>query len=108
VQEPILRIPTLAIHLDRTISSEGRKINNQSHLVLVLATSIKNEMQKIVEENGPIESSENKNTKHHPLLLHVSSLLPLQTYSSTNSYKKYILIALGYEESSTDFIFCCS
>jgi len=55
----------------RTISSEGRKINNQSHLVLVLATSIKNEMQKIVEENGPIESSENKNTKHHPLLLHL-------------------------------------
>jgi len=55
----------------RTISSEGRKINNQSHLVLVLATSIKNEMQKIVEENGPIESLENKNTKHHPLLLHL-------------------------------------
>nr|CAB3500787.1 unnamed protein product [Digitaria exilis] len=41
VQEPILRIPTLAIHLDRTISSEGLKINNQNHLIPVLATSIK-------------------------------------------------------------------
>ncbi|KAG2650446.1 hypothetical protein PVAP13_1NG193500 [Panicum virgatum] len=65
----------------------------------------KNEMQKIVGENGPKESSENKNTKHHPLLLQISSFLLLQTYSSTNSYKKYILTALGYEESSTDVIF---
>jgi len=63
VQEPILRIPTLAIHLDRTISSEGLKINNQSHLVPVLAASIKNEMQKIVGENGLKESLENKNMK---------------------------------------------
>ncbi|KAF8721012.1 hypothetical protein HU200_023424 [Digitaria exilis] len=69
VQEPILRIPTLAIHLDRTISSEGLKINNQNHLIPVLATSIKNEMQRLVGENGPKGSSENKNTKHHPLLL---------------------------------------
>ncbi|XP_062202835.1 probable aspartyl aminopeptidase [Phragmites australis] len=69
VQEPIMRIPTLAIHLDRTISSEGLKINNQNHLVPVLATSVKNEVQKLVGENGPKESSENKNTKHHPLLL---------------------------------------
>jgi len=63
VQELILRIPTLAIHLDRTISSEGLKINNQSHLVPVLATSIKNEMLKIVGENGLKESLENKNMK---------------------------------------------
>jgi aspartyl aminopeptidase len=69
VQEPIMRIPTLAIHLDRTISSEGLKINSQSHLVPVLATAIKNELQKSVGENGPKETSENKNTKHHPLLL---------------------------------------
>jgi len=53
----------------RTVSSEGLEINNQSHLILVLTASIKNEMQKIVGENGPKESLENKNTKHHPLLL---------------------------------------
>uniref|UniRef100_I1R544 Aspartyl aminopeptidase n=1 Tax=Oryza glaberrima TaxID=4538 RepID=I1R544_ORYGL len=41
VQEPVMRIPTLAIHLDRNISSEGLKINNQNHLVPVLATSVK-------------------------------------------------------------------
>ncbi|KQJ91766.1 probable aspartyl aminopeptidase [Brachypodium distachyon] len=69
VQEPIMRIPTLAIHLDRTISSEGLKINNQNHLVPVLGTLIKNEMQKLVEQNEPNESSGSKNTKHHPLLL---------------------------------------
>ncbi|XP_066314622.1 probable aspartyl aminopeptidase [Miscanthus floridulus] len=69
VQEPIMRIPTLAIHLDRTLNSEGLKVNNQSHLVPVLATCIKNEMQKFVAENGPKQASENVNTKHHPLLL---------------------------------------
>ena len=56
-------------------------------------------MQKIVGENGLKESLENKNMKQ------VSSFLTLQTYSSTNSYKKYILTALGYEESFTDVIF---
>ena len=56
-------------------------------------------MLKIVGENGLKESLENKNMKQ------VSSFFPLQTYSSTNSYKKYILTALGYEESSTDVIF---
>ncbi|KAM3257447.1 hypothetical protein ACQJBY_049635 [Aegilops geniculata] len=69
VQEPIMRIPTLAIHLDRTISSEGLKINNQNHLVPVLGTLIKHEMQKLVEGNVPGESSGGENTKHHPLLL---------------------------------------
>jgi len=46
-----------------------RRSQNQSHLIPVLTASIKNEMQKIVGENGPKESSENKSTKHHPLLL---------------------------------------
>lgn len=72
IREPIMRIPTLAIHLDRNVNSEGFKINTQSHLVPILATSVKAELQKLVEENGPSESKDKTNLdrkKHHPLLL---------------------------------------
>ncbi|XP_057480506.1 probable aspartyl aminopeptidase isoform X2 [Actinidia eriantha] len=40
IGEPIMRIPTLAIHLDRDVN-DGFKVNTQSHLLPVLATSIK-------------------------------------------------------------------
>lgn len=71
IEEPIMRIPTLAIHLDRGVS-EGFKFNTHSQLVPVLATSIKDEIQKLEGENGPAESNKKKNTdnkKHHPVLL---------------------------------------
>ncbi|EHA8586338.1 hypothetical protein COCNU_scaffold000190G000100 [Cocos nucifera] len=71
IEEPIMRIPTLAIHLDRSVP-EGFKVNTHSHLVPVLATSIKGEIQKLAGENGPVESNEKRNIdkkKHHPVLL---------------------------------------
>ncbi|KAH6819450.1 Zn-dependent exopeptidases superfamily protein, partial [Perilla frutescens var. frutescens] len=40
IEEPIMRIPTLAIHLDRDVN-DGFKINKQTHLAPVLATSVK-------------------------------------------------------------------
>ncbi|XP_043707238.1 probable aspartyl aminopeptidase [Telopea speciosissima] len=61
IEEPIMRIPTLAIHLDRGVN-DGFKVNPQSHLVPVLATSIKAELNKSVAEKGD-------NKKHHSLLL---------------------------------------
>ncbi|KAJ3671462.1 hypothetical protein LUZ60_007541 [Juncus effusus] len=63
INDPIMRIPTLAIHLDRNVNSEGFKVNTQSHLAPMLATSIKAEMQKGAGED------EKKSTKHHPLVL---------------------------------------
>lgn len=36
IKEPLLRIPNLAIHLDRTVNSEGLKLNAQQHLVPVI------------------------------------------------------------------------
>lgn len=80
IEEPIMRIPTLAIHLDRGVT-DGFKVNTQSHLVPVLATSVKAELQKLGEQNGSIdtkvktdgiESHEKKtidNRKHHSVLL---------------------------------------
>ncbi|KAG6479986.1 hypothetical protein ZIOFF_063463 [Zingiber officinale] len=71
IEEPILRIPTLAIHLDRNVN-EGFKFNTQSQLVPVLATSVKGELQKLLGQNGPSESSEKTSVdckSHHPILL---------------------------------------
>ncbi|KAL0429597.1 UNVERIFIED_CONTAM: putative aspartyl aminopeptidase [Sesamum radiatum] len=77
-EEPIMRIPTLAIHLDRDVN-DGFKVNKQTHLAPVLATSVKAELNKPAPENGSAEtvSSDGKkldektstSQKHHSLLL---------------------------------------
>ncbi|KAK4752999.1 hypothetical protein SAY87_021797 [Trapa incisa] len=72
LEEPIMRIPTLAIHLDRNVNADGFKFNNQSHLLPVLATSIKAELNKPVAENDlGKEKSIYDNSKHHPVLLQI-------------------------------------
>ncbi|OVA15401.1 Peptidase M18 [Macleaya cordata] len=80
IEEPIMRIPNLAIHLDRSIH-DGFKVNTHNHLVPVLATSVKAELNKVAADNGSVESgvkgddktsNEKTNTdnkKHHSLLL---------------------------------------
>lgn len=40
VDEPLLRVPQLAIHLDRSISSDGLRLDPQRHLVPVWSTGI--------------------------------------------------------------------
>ncbi|KAL8056541.1 hypothetical protein ABFX02_04G125700 [Erythranthe guttata] len=68
IEEPIMRIPTLAIHLDRDVN-EGFKVNKQTHLAPVLATSVKAELNKTAAGNGSVDEKTNTNQKHHPLLL---------------------------------------
>ncbi|XP_075516935.1 putative aspartyl aminopeptidase [Primulina tabacum] len=79
IDEPIMRIPTLAIHLDRGVN-DGFKVNTQSHLAPILATSVKAELIKSTAENGSVEAgslvgkkfedeTNSGNPKHHlPLL----------------------------------------
>ncbi|TKY73620.1 aspartyl aminopeptidase [Spatholobus suberectus] len=70
IEEPIMRIPTLAIHLDRNVNTDGFKFNTQTHLLPILATTLKGELNKVSSENGPVESKTGaSNTKHHLLLL---------------------------------------
>jgi len=105
----------LAIHLDRTISSEGLKINNQSHLVPVLATSIKNEMLKIVGENGLKESLENKNMKQliakevncepDEICNFELQLCDTQPSAVAGAIKEFIFSALfGHEEVGSEYL----
>lgn len=68
LEEPIMRIPTLAIHLDRGVN-DGFKVNTQTHLIPVLATSIMAEMNKPAAENGPEDVGIVGKPKHQPLLL---------------------------------------
>lgn len=90
IQEPILRIPNLAIHLDRGVN-DGFKVDKQAHLVPVLATVIKAEVNKLAVANDKctserigdvdvdvnqnpgqeknIEGGESEGMQHHLLLL---------------------------------------
>ncbi|XP_044477295.1 probable aspartyl aminopeptidase [Mangifera indica] len=68
IEQPIMRIPTLAIHLDRNVNSDGFKPNTHSHLLPVLATSIKDELNKVATDNSKGKPTSN-NSKHHSVLL---------------------------------------
>ncbi|KAJ3265414.1 hypothetical protein HDU77_005437 [Chytriomyces hyalinus] len=61
IDEPILRIPTLAIHLDRGVNSEGFKFNTETHLTPMLGLAAKS-------LNGE-PADKTKVEKHHSALL---------------------------------------
>ncbi|GMH11569.1 hypothetical protein Nepgr_013410 [Nepenthes gracilis] len=67
VRSPLLRIPTLAIHLDRTVNTDGFKPNLETHLIPLLSTRC---------EESFLESKKNSPSSkacHHPQLLEVLS-----------------------------------
>ncbi|KAI4342507.1 hypothetical protein MLD38_027129 [Melastoma candidum] len=76
LEDPIFRIPTLAIHLDRDVK-DGFKVNTQSHLLPVLATSLMAELNERASGNDLSAETDEKSgkttgsdhSKHHSILL---------------------------------------
>ncbi len=42
--QPLLRLPNLAIHMNRTVNEEGLKLHKQNELSLIISTSIKEQL----------------------------------------------------------------
>ncbi|KND03690.1 hypothetical protein, variant [Spizellomyces punctatus DAOM BR117] len=69
VDRPILRIPTLAIHLDRGVS-EGFKFNNEVQLTPILASAATKMLNADAEQKNAVHQAPNED-KHAPLLLKI-------------------------------------
>ncbi|KAF9191571.1 hypothetical protein BGZ51_007134 [Haplosporangium sp. Z 767] len=74
IDRPILRIPTLAIHLDRSTSADGFKFNNETHLTPMISTvtkSLTGEPPKALKPDTELNGDVPLTDKHHPILMHL-------------------------------------
>ncbi|KAM1556446.1 probable aspartyl aminopeptidase [Malus sylvestris] len=69
VKRPLLRIPTLAIHLDRTVNKDGFKPNIETQLIPLLASKLEEASLETKEKSTTASSK----ADHHPLLMQVLS-----------------------------------
>lgn len=64
ISRPILRIPSLAIHLNREVGTDGFNPNKETHTVPILASVIKEQLSLGQDSKGKAIAGE-----HHPLLI---------------------------------------
>ncbi|CAM8886965.1 unnamed protein product [Rhodiola kirilowii] len=64
INRPLLRVPTLAIHLDRTVNSDGFKPNLETQLVPLLSRKVEESPQDCKEKSSGKDA-------HHPLLIQI-------------------------------------
>ncbi|XP_027363422.1 probable aspartyl aminopeptidase isoform X2 [Abrus precatorius] len=69
VNRPILRIPTLAIHLNRTVNQDGFKPNLETHLLPLLSMKFEDISLESKEKSTALSSK----AHHHPLLMQILS-----------------------------------
>ncbi|KAM7463808.1 hypothetical protein LguiA_031929 [Lonicera macranthoides] len=69
VNRPLLRVPTLAIHLDRTVNKDGFKPNLETQLLPLLGTKLEDKSVDYKEKN----STSSLKDAHHPLLMQILS-----------------------------------
>lgn len=69
VKRPLLRVPTLAIHLDRTVNKDGFKPNLETQLIPLLATRHEDVSAEHKGKNADLSSKDG----HHPLLMQILS-----------------------------------
>lgn len=67
IDEAILRIPNLAIHLNRDVYTEGFKVNFQQHMAPLLAMPTTE--KKEGEEDDKDKAAKDDNNHHHPKFL---------------------------------------
>ncbi|XP_037552600.1 aspartyl aminopeptidase isoform X2 [Nematolebias whitei] len=70
VPRPLLRIPHLAIHLQRDVNDSFGP-NKENHLVPIIATAAQEELEAGSSSSGDASSASNTAEKHHPALVKV-------------------------------------
>ena len=93
IEKPILRIPMLAIHLNREIVSDGFKLNKQTHLVPVLATAMKQAVNKTSgAANGETDESRKRKAddtaKDLPNTLQVMTLVLVDLQACSLDFRR--------------------
>ncbi|XP_041056878.1 aspartyl aminopeptidase isoform X2 [Carcharodon carcharias] len=68
VADPVLRIPHLAIHLQRDINDNFGP-NKETHLVPIIATAVQEQLELGVKSTGNASNACQMSDKHHPVLL---------------------------------------
>ena len=61
--QPLLRLPNLAIHMNRKVNEEGLKLHKQNELALIISTAIEEQLSaqylaKLIEKSSDIKAEE--------------------------------------------------
>ncbi|XP_073031445.1 probable aspartyl aminopeptidase isoform X1 [Primulina eburnea] len=69
IKRPLLRVPTLAIHLNRDVNTDGFKPNLETHLIPLLATETDNPSPDLNKKSSALPSED----AHHQVLMQILS-----------------------------------